>query len=116
MVPVTRNNEKVSVGLAMVCGVLLAGCETTPPRAASYWPEPTYLTVVVHRGDTVSKIAARYQVSAGAVQRMNDLAPLEAVYPGETLKLPADSHATRTAVLPGAKQPHYAAWNAPGSA
>jgi murein DD-endopeptidase MepM/ murein hydrolase activator NlpD len=116
MVPVKTDSRKIPAGVLVIWSVLLAGCETTPPNTADYWPEPTYLTVVVHRGDTVSDIASRYHVSVGTVQRMNDLRATASIYPGETLKLPAGSHATRAAVLQEAKQPQYAAWNAPGSA
>jgi murein DD-endopeptidase MepM/ murein hydrolase activator NlpD len=93
--------------------VLLAGCESTPPETSDDWPAPTYLTVVVHRGDTVSQIAARYDVSTSTVERMNDLSPRDAIHPGETLRVPANSKATRAAVLREASAPRYAAWNAP---
>jgi murein DD-endopeptidase MepM/ murein hydrolase activator NlpD len=91
----------------------LAGCETAPPKTADYWPEPTYLTVLVHRGDTISAIAARYAVSPGAIERLNDLSARDAIYPGESLRLPAKSEDTRHAVLAEAEKPHYAPWNAP---
>ena len=113
MVPVTID-KKVLAGALIVCGVVLAGCETAPPKTAAYWPEATYLTVVVHGGDTVSEIAKRYGVPLGTVQRMNDLTATTSIYPGEKLKLPANAHETRTAVLHEAEQPKYATWNAPG--
>src|SRR5581483_4905353 len=100
----------IAAAALLVLPLALAGCETTPPKTADYWPEPTYLTVVVHRGDTISSIAARYAVSAAAVERMNDLSARDAIYPGESLRLPAKSDSTRRAVLAEAEQPHYAAW------
>src|SRR5690349_3377607 len=112
MVPVTTDRNRISAGALVLCGLVLAGCETTPPKTAAYWPEATYLTVVVHGGDTVSEIAKRYGVPVGTVQRLNDLTATSSIYPGEKLKLPADAHETRTAVLHEAEQPKYATWNA----
>jgi len=81
------------------------------PRVSS-----TYLTVVVHKGDTISEIAQRYSVSTGTLSRMNGLSDGDPIYAGETLRVPAGSHATRVAVMHESEAPHYAAWNAPGAA
>ncbi len=117
MVPARTNSygcKAAAAALFLIPG-LLAGCESTPPKTSDYWPEPTYLTVVVHRGDTVSQIAARYDVSTATIQRMNDLSARDAIHPGETLRVPAKSKATRAAVLREAVAPRYAAWNEPGA-
>ncbi|HEY1962650.1 MAG TPA: M23 family metallopeptidase [Rhizomicrobium sp.] len=108
------DRTKIWAGVLALCGLALGGCETTLPKTADYWPESTYLTVVVHSGDTVSHIAERYHVSVGTVERLNDLNAMASIYPGETLKVPANSHETRTAVLHEASQPKYAIWNSPG--
>src|SRR4051812_27595403 len=108
------DKKQISAAMLALCGLALAGCETTPPKAANYFPQPTYLTVVVHSGDTVSEIAGRYHVSVATVQHMNDLTATASIYPGEKLKLPADGQDTRTAVLHEATQPKYGPWNAPG--
>jgi murein DD-endopeptidase MepM/ murein hydrolase activator NlpD len=122
MVPVKRD-ERAFAAAALIAGaLLLAGCETAPPNPADYWPDaqaeaqakPTYLTVVVHDGDTLADIAGRYSVSSETIERMNDLSDGDTIYAGESLKLPAGSKVTRKAVMAEAEQPHYASWNAPG--
>ncbi|HTQ14096.1 MAG TPA: LysM peptidoglycan-binding domain-containing M23 family metallopeptidase [Rhizomicrobium sp.] len=86
----------------LACALLLfvlAGCAAPSPRTYFDWPAATYLTVVVHQGDTVSEIAARYDVPTDRVLAMNDLQALSPIYPGEVLRLPPGSRATREAVL-----------------
>jgi len=95
--------------------VLLAGCETAPPREASYWPEPTYLTVVVHRGDTVSEIASRYNVPSATLVRMNGLDDGDAIRPGDVLRVPAAPRKVREAVYREADAPRYESWNTPSA-
>ena len=77
-----------------------------PRDSADYWPQtadddavPTYLTVRVHQGDTLSAIAARYSVSLTSLTRLNELSDADDIYAGEELRLPADSRATRAAVI-----------------
>lgn len=99
---------------------LVAGC-AGPIELADDAPndagaKATYLTVVVHKGDTVSQIAARYEVSTATLVRMNGLADGNAIVPGEQLRVPADSRATQRAVLREAEAPSYASWNTPGAA
>jgi murein DD-endopeptidase MepM/ murein hydrolase activator NlpD len=126
MVPVKKLKTPFAALFFLVVGASgLAGCETAPADTADYWPQAqaqtqpnaraTYLTVVVHNGDTISEIAARYSVSIKTVERMNDLAFGDPIHPGETLRLPAGSQQTRKAVLAEAVQPHYESWNAPGA-
>jgi murein DD-endopeptidase MepM/ murein hydrolase activator NlpD len=117
MVPARTNRNGCRAGTAalLLLPVLLAGCESTPPKTSDYWPEPTYLTVVVHKGDTLSQIAARYDVSLATLEQMNDVSARDAIHPGETLRVPAKSQATRAAVLREAVAPRYAAWNAPSA-
>jgi murein DD-endopeptidase MepM/ murein hydrolase activator NlpD len=125
MVPVNRNERTFRTAALIVGVLLLAGCETAPPATSDYWSDAqsetaptqaraTYLTVRVHDGDTLSDIAGRYSVSRRTIERMNDLSDGDDIYAGQTLKVPAGSKATRTAVLTEASQPHYATWNAPG--
>ena len=65
----------------------------------------TYFTVVVHRGDTMSAIAARYDTSAGDLSLMNGK-PLDAtLYPGDVLRVPATGD-TRRAVMREATDEH----------
>ena len=123
MVPVKRDKRAFAAAALIAGALVLAGCETTPPNPADYWPDaqaetqakPTYLTVLVHDGDTLSDIAGRYSVSAETIERMNDLSDGDTIYAGQSLKLPAGSKETRKAVLAEAEQPHYASWNAPGT-
>lgn len=122
MVPVNKDKRAFAAAALIAGALLLAGCETTPPNPADYWPDahadasarPTYLTVVVHDGDTLSDIAGRYSVSAETIERMNDLSDGDTIYAGQSLKLPAGSRETRKAVLAEAEQPHYESWNTPG--
>ena len=127
MVPVKKLKTPFAALFLVVGASGLAGCETAPADTADYWAQAqtqtqtqpnaraTYLTVVVHNGDTISEIAARYSVSIKTVERMNDLAFGDPIHPGETLRLPAGSQQTRKAVLAEAVQPHYESWNAPGA-
>jgi murein DD-endopeptidase MepM/ murein hydrolase activator NlpD len=88
----------------------LAACADSGPETHLDWPVATYFTVVVRPGDRVDDIAARYNVSASAVLRMNDLQAKTAIYPGQVLRIPPGGHATRTAVLREAETSHvYAA-------
>jgi murein DD-endopeptidase MepM/ murein hydrolase activator NlpD len=92
--------------------LLLAICAiATDGQAAesSAWPGPTYYTVVVRPGDTLTILAARYGVSASAIVKLNGFgAPLTA---GEVLRIPAGSAVTRDVVLKEAldrNAPNYA--------
>jgi murein DD-endopeptidase MepM/ murein hydrolase activator NlpD len=89
----------------------LAGCaiDNSPDTELS-WPVATYYTVVVRPGDRVDDIAARYNVSAGTILKMNELHERTAIYPGEILRIPPGNRVTRTAVLREAESSHvYAA-------
>ena len=55
-------------------------------------PLPSWgASVTVRPGDTLSEIAARYQVSLGALMRLNGLSNSDHVFAGSTLKLPGSS-------------------------
>src|ERR1700691_5971889 len=82
--------------LALVC---LAACADPGPRTHLNWPVATYYTVVVRPGDRIDDIAARYDVSANAVLRMNDLQERSMIYPGEVLRIPPGGRVTREVVL-----------------
>jgi murein DD-endopeptidase MepM/ murein hydrolase activator NlpD len=94
----TNRNAKIALGL--LCAVLLAGCETAPTNGwneANSWQHDraTYLTVIVRKGDTVSTIADRYNVSDEVLERQNDLPPYVTLYPGDVLHVPASDGARR---------------------
>ena len=84
----------------LICAALLGGCETTPSYwdASADWPTPTYFTVVVHRGDSVGRIAARYDIGETELARANDIAPNTRLEPGEVLHVPA-TRGSRSAVM-----------------
>jgi murein DD-endopeptidase MepM/ murein hydrolase activator NlpD len=58
----------------------------------------TYYTVVVHRGDTMSGIASRYDVSTGELSHINDRPERATLHPGDVLHIPANTE-TRRAVM-----------------
>jgi len=60
--------------------------------------QATYYSVVVHRGDTMSAIASRYDTSTDALSRMNDRSANATLHPGDVLHIPASSD-TRRAVM-----------------
>lgn len=66
--------------------------EITPTRINSInrWipPEATYILHYVQRGDTLSKIAARYKTSVSAIARLNQLRRVHLIRPGQRLKIP----------------------------
>jgi murein DD-endopeptidase MepM/ murein hydrolase activator NlpD len=92
--------------LSLIAPMLLASCAdlNSGPyadeqgRAPANWPQPTYFTVVVHPGDTVSAIATRYEVASAVVARMNDLDPRSDIHAGQVLRVPARSRETAEAV------------------
>jgi murein DD-endopeptidase MepM/ murein hydrolase activator NlpD len=108
-----KNQAEISRGLAaasvLLFSIALSACATTPETSLN-WPGATYLTVVVHPGDTVSQIANRYDVSTNTLVAMNDIEDRNAIRPGQVLHIPAISHATRSAVLREAtSKPVYSA-------
>ncbi|HUJ48041.1 MAG TPA: M23 family metallopeptidase [Rhizomicrobium sp.] len=111
-----RAEARGFLGVALLVAAMAGGCAgpielaDDAPRVSS-----TYLTVVVHKGDTVSEIAQRYSVSTGTLARMNGLSDGDPIYAGETLRVPAGSHATRVAVMKESEAPRYASWNTPGA-
>ena len=61
-------------------------------------PLPSWgASVTVRPGDTLSEIAARYQVSLRALMRLNGLANADNLFIGQTLKLPGSASGTVTA-------------------
>jgi murein DD-endopeptidase MepM/ murein hydrolase activator NlpD len=67
----------------------------------------TYYSVVVHRGDTMSTIASRYDTSTDEVSRMNGKPASATLYPGDVLHIPATGE-THRAVLREATNEHAA--------
>jgi murein DD-endopeptidase MepM/ murein hydrolase activator NlpD len=88
------------VVLGLLACVLLTGCEDDPPFSGdSGLPQATYYTVVVRPGDTLSAIAARYDVAADDVADMNGVSNASRIRAGQVLRIPAGDGATRDAVL-----------------
>ena len=81
--------------LVVIVPALLAGCverpayEIDPERAAPSYPvEHPYFTVVVHEGDSMSKIAARCDTTTAAIADLNDIDEWSDLYPGQVLRVP----------------------------
>ncbi|MGD0190132.1 MAG: M23 family metallopeptidase [Rhizomicrobium sp.] len=86
--------------LGLLACVFLTGCEDDLlPPGDSGLPRATYYTVVVRPGDTLSAIAARYDVSADDVADMNGFSDAGRIRTGQVLRIPASGGATRDAVL-----------------
>jgi lipoprotein-anchoring transpeptidase ErfK/SrfK len=71
------------------------------PAAVFAEPEPAGGTYVVQRGDTLSRIAARYGVTASALAAANGIRNANLIYTGQLLRIPGASGAS----APGAKPP-----------
>ena len=109
-----KTERLFGLAAALASVVALAACVDEPnadwgdappsgaPRfvaAQSAAPRPTYLTVIVRPHDTLSSIAARYDVSVSQVAELNQLSDVSHIARGESLRIPAASRATRAAVL-----------------
>lgn len=92
--PKPRDFSSFKATSGLLCGALLClglqGCASRPtpeqtktPRSAVAVPE----FYVVQRGDTVSKIAARYGLSYPEIARMNQLDAQYTIYPNQRLRL-----------------------------
>ena len=96
-----------------ICAALLGGCTTAPvngwneANSWNYRSSPTYFTVVVRAGDTMSSIAARYDTSTEEVARLSDKSTSATLYPGDVLHVPANGQ-TRHAVMTEATNEHAA--------
>ena len=93
----------VAVALVVVVPVLLAGCVRESPAyvvqpdrseaPSGYEGQGRYFTVVVRRGESVSEIAERCDVSVATVERSNDLDDHRPIYPGQVLRIPSFARA-----------------------
>ncbi len=92
------------IALCIAAPVVLAGCETEQSADREYgidfpshakWPQATYYTVVVRNGDSVSGIAARYNISALKLADANAISVHEPLRPGEVLRVPPSAEARR---------------------
>jgi len=91
--------------LVVVVPALLAGCQERPAyvidpeRSASNYPvEHPYFSVIVHEGDSISKIAARCDTTSAAIADLNDMDERADIYPGQVLRVPGrprDDHFVR---------------------
>jgi FOG: LysM repeat len=67
---------------------------TTPPRTTSTSHSDRY---TIARGDTISKIAAKFHVSTASVLSANGLSASSIIYPGQTVAIPGQpAHAHTT--------------------
>lgn len=102
--PVKRLRRFCLAVLALI-PVCFAGCamaaESPIDKAgsAARLPRATYYTVAARHGDTVTGIAFRYNVSIRNICIANGIEHDERLRPGEILRIPAGSQATREAVL-----------------
>lgn len=53
-------------------------------------PTGDYITYTVKRGDTLSKIAAKYNTTINTIAELNGIANINLIYPGQTLKIKED--------------------------
>ena len=91
--------------LVVIVPVLLAGCVRESPAyvvqpdrseaPADYEGQGRYFTVVVRRGESVSEIAERCDVSVATVEGSNDLDNHRPIYPGQVLRIPSFARAER---------------------
>ncbi len=70
----------------LACGLALSGCAT--PDTDLGWPAITYNSVTVQRGDTLSEIAERNNVSENTLIALNAIDNPNHIYPGEVLRVP----------------------------
>ena len=66
---------------------------TTPARRAA--PEARTATHVVRSGDTLSHIAARYQLSLASLYSLNAIGPMAYIHPGQRIKVTAQAARAR---------------------
>jgi murein DD-endopeptidase MepM/ murein hydrolase activator NlpD len=98
-----RTGDRLRGRVAVLLLLCLGGCanlhdELKPDLADdSDYPQATYYSVVARSGDSVADVAQRYGADPKMVASINDLHGAPA--PGQVLKIPAGSHATRTRVL-----------------
>ena len=85
--------------------VLLLIAVLATPVAVFAEPEPASTVYVVQRGDTLSRIAARYGVSVGALAAANGIRNVNLVYTGQRLSIPGASSGS----APGTKPPAVSA-------
>ena len=85
--------------------VLLLIAVLATPVAVFAEPEPASTVYVVQRGDTLSRIAARYGVSVGALAAANGIRNVNLVYTGQRLLIPGASSGS----VPGTKPPAVSA-------
>jgi len=100
--------KRGAAALALLLPLSLAACADLDDRETQLdWPltahhyrdtGPTFYTVNVRPGDTLSQLADRYDVSVDAIARMNGISDHDQIFAGESLRIPAGSRATRDAV------------------
>ncbi len=98
----TRNRSTefgIAAGLLILSIWTAATAAHAPAGDKGAWPHPTFYTVVARPGDTLARVAARYDVSAAALAEMNGLKGRSTLAAGEVLRIPTGSADTRKAVL-----------------
>jgi lipoprotein-anchoring transpeptidase ErfK/SrfK len=73
------------------------------PSLALAAPEAAGGTYVVQRGDTLSRIAARYGVTTSALAVANGIRNPNLIYTGQVLRIPGGAAATTAKAAPAAK-------------
>lgn len=107
-----RRSTEFGIAAGALIVSLAAYAAPVQPQGSGAWPHSTFYTVIVRPGDTLAMLAARYDVPADAVARMNRLTANQSIAAGEVLRIPAHSAATRQAVMTEALDraaPNYAA-------
>ena len=82
--------------------VLLLIAVLAAPVAVFAEPAPASTVYVVQRGDTLSRIAARYGVSASALAAANGIRNSNLIYTGQRLSIPGASSVPAPNTKPGA--------------
>ncbi len=79
----------------LLAAIALSACShfDTEPPIASGPVTAKYFTITVGRGDTISQIARRYQVSALDMIDANDLTDRDRIYAGQVLRVPGAARA-----------------------
>ncbi len=81
----------------------IPGTSTANPPAASPTPQPTAIlqstgTYTVQVGDTLNKIATRFNTTINALMRLNNITDANIVFVGQVLKVPADGAVAATPI------------------
>ncbi|HWU27224.1 MAG TPA: LysM domain-containing protein, partial [Rhizomicrobium sp.] len=113
-----ENARRIAAAWLVLVPVFLAGCAETPAHVVdtdrtdtAYSPESDddadAARVIVHEGDTLTRIAARCDTSIAMLVRLNDFGDNWSIYPGEILRIPPRHCDQRTAIPRPEPRPDY---------